>query len=165
MSEQLNQIQSMMEQLIRMVGSNNSSIEELRQDTKSSIEELRRDTKSSIEELRRDTKSSIEELRRDTKSSIEELRQDTKSSIEELHQEIKEIKENMATKADIATLDVKIEQYGQVQQQDVYHLIELINRKTDSIIATQTTQGESINILAMRQLQSEAEVAALKKAK
>ncbi|CQR74117.1 hypothetical protein SOV_22390 [Sporomusa ovata DSM 2662] len=32
MSEQLNQMQNMLEQLIKMVGSNNASIEELRQD-------------------------------------------------------------------------------------------------------------------------------------
>ena len=32
MSEQLNQIQSMLEQLIKMAGSNNAAIEELRQD-------------------------------------------------------------------------------------------------------------------------------------
>lgn len=42
---------------------------------------------------------------------------------------------------------------------------EAIDNKIATILATQTTQGESINILAMRQLQIEAEVAALKKAK
>lgn len=43
MSEQLNQMQLMLEQLIKMTGSNNASIEELRQDTKASIKELRQD--------------------------------------------------------------------------------------------------------------------------
>ncbi|QDR80730.1 hypothetical protein [Sporomusa termitida] len=119
MSEQLNQIQSMMEQLIKMVGSNNAALEELRQDTKASVEGLR--------------------------------------------QELKETKAELKT--DIAALDAKVEQYGQVQQQDVYHLLAHIDKKTDSIMATQTTQGESINILVMRQLQMEAEVAASKKAK
>lgn len=36
--------------------------------------------------------------------------------------------------------------------------------KIDKILATQITQGESINILAIRQLQVEADIAALKKA-
>lgn len=126
MSEQLNHLQAMMEQLIKMVGNNNASIEELRQDTKASIEELRQEISNVKTELT------------ETKAEL---------------------------KADIAALDTKVEQYGQIQQQDVYHLLKHIDKKTDSIMATQTTQGESINILAMRQLQLEADVAALKKAK
>lgn len=40
--------------------------------------------------------------------------------------------------------------------------VERLETKIDKILATQITQGESINILALRQLQTEAEVAALK---
>ena len=40
-----------------------------------------------------------------------------------------------------------------------------IEETVDRIATIQTTQGESINILALRQLQLEAEVATLKKAK
>jgi len=40
--------------------------------------------------------------------------------------------------------------------------IERLEAKIDKILATQITQGESINILALRQLQTEAEIAALK---
>lgn len=42
--------------------------------------------------------------------------------------------------------------------------VERLETKIDKILATQITQGESINILAMRQLQVEADIAALKKA-
>lgn len=40
-----------------------------------------------------------------------------------------------------------------------------LDKKIDSILTTQTTQGESINILALRQLQTESELSVLKKAK
>jgi chromosome segregation ATPase len=43
--------------------------------------------------------------------------------------------------------------------------IERLEAKMDKMLATQATQGESINILALRQLQAEAEINALKKAK
>lgn len=43
--------------------------------------------------------------------------------------------------------------------------VECIEETVNRIAAIQTTQGESINILALRQLQTEADVATLKKAK
>lgn len=43
--------------------------------------------------------------------------------------------------------------------------VERIEETVNRIAAIQATQGESINILALRQLQTESEVAALKKAK
>lgn len=43
--------------------------------------------------------------------------------------------------------------------------VERLEAKIDKVLAAQLTQGESINILAMRQLQAESEIAALKKAK
>ena len=43
--------------------------------------------------------------------------------------------------------------------------VERIEETVNRIAAIQTTQGESINILALRQLQTEADVATLKKAK
>ncbi len=62
-------------------------------------------------------------------------------------------------------LTEKIEYYGQIQQDDVKGILELMNNKLDRVVANQATQGESINILALRQLQLEAKVAALEKAK
>ena len=43
--------------------------------------------------------------------------------------------------------------------------LECLEKVVNKLAATQTTQGESINILALRQLQTEADVATLKKAK
>jgi hypothetical protein len=43
--------------------------------------------------------------------------------------------------------------------------IDQIDKKLDIITQLQLTQGESINILALRQLQQESEIALLKKAK
>ena len=88
---------------------------------------------------------------------------------------IKNVEANTLTKADLNQLDVnlsakideldtKVEQYGQAQQDDVKGLLELIDKKLNRIVAAQVTQGESIHILALRQLQTEAELAALKKA-
>jgi len=50
---------------------------------------------------------------------------------------------NVASKTDIARVEDRLERIEQIQK----------------------TQGESINILALRQLQTESEIAALKKAK
>ncbi|KTE92003.1 hypothetical protein AT727_03450 [Desulfitobacterium hafniense] len=66
--------------------------------------------------------------------------------------------------AKIDALDAKVERYGQSQEDDVKALLELMDKKLDHISATQVIQGESINILALRQLQTESELAALKKA-
>ncbi|EAX47462.1 conserved hypothetical protein [Thermosinus carboxydivorans Nor1] len=103
----------------------------------------------------------------------------TKDDIARLDAKIDAVKSEL--KADIAALDAKVEQYGYIQQQDVYHLLQHIDKKLDNvatkddmcrleakidkIIATQTIQGESINILAMRQLHTESELAAFKQAK
>lgn len=69
--------------------------------------------------------------------------------------------------ADIAKLPTR-EELNQVvagQQKDVMAMLQIMDKKLSIIQDTQTTQGESINILALRQLQTEAEVAAIKKAK
>jgi len=44
-------------------------------------------------------------------------------------------------------------------------VIERLESKMDKMLVNQATQGESINILALRQLQAESELNALKKAK
>lgn len=44
-------------------------------------------------------------------------------------------------------------------------VIERLESKMDKMLVNQATQGESINIIALRQLQAESELNALKKAK
>ena len=68
MSEQLNQMQSMLEQLIKMVGNNNASIEELRQDVttlKQDVTVLKQDTttlKQDIADLKQTTEQGFSDL-------------------------------------------------------------------------------------------------------
>ena len=47
--------------------------------------------------------------------------------------DINTIRSTMATKADIIRLENKIEQYGEVQQKDIYHLLQLTSKKVDAI--------------------------------
>ena len=68
------------------------------------------------------------------------------------------IESTMATKEDIARLDDKIEQFGQVQQNDVYGLLKAINEKTDRFEA-------KVDILAHRLLEQEVDIQILKRAK
>ena len=60
-------------------------------------------------------------------------------------------------------LDAKFD--GLLLQTASKEAVERIEETVNRIAAIQATQGESINILALRQLQTESEVAALKKAK
>jgi len=79
-----------------------------------------------------------------------------------LTKRIDEVESTLTAKVD--ALDTKVERYGQSQQDDVKALLELMDKKLDRISENQIIQGESINILALRQLQTESELAALKKA-
>ncbi|VBB09336.1 Hypothetical protein LUCI_4626 [Lucifera butyrica] len=74
---------------------------------------------------------------------------------------------NMATKDDIANLPTREELHKVIaeQQKDIVAMLQIMDKKLTTIQETQVIQGESINILAMRQLQCESEIAALKKAK
>lgn len=88
--------------------------------------------------------------------------------LELLIQKVEKIESNMATMAskdDIASLNDKIDKLASSGQQDVMAMLQVMDKKLTTIQETQVVQGESINILAMRQLQTDAEVAALKKAK
>lgn len=64
----------------------------------------------------------------------------------------------------VDNLDSKIEKLAVTTQEDVIAMLQLTDKKIDQIATIQATQGESINILAARQLQNESEIAALKKA-
>ncbi|AFM01817.1 hypothetical protein Desde_3535 [Desulfitobacterium dehalogenans ATCC 51507] len=79
-----------------------------------------------------------------------------------LTKRIDEVESTLTAKVD--ALDTKVERYGQSQQDDVKALLELMDKKLDRISENQIIQGESINILALRQLQTESELAAFKKA-
>lgn len=64
------------------------------------------------------------------------------------------IESNRITNAEIES--IKLSTVGK-------EAIERIEVKSDKILATQTVQGESLNILALRQLKTESEIEALKK--
>lgn len=52
----------------------------------------------------------------------------------QLFSEVKAIRGELAeVKSDIGNLDTKVEKYGQAQQQDVYHLLELTSNKIDTL--------------------------------
>lgn len=81
------------------------------------------------------------------------------------------LEKNMVTKSDLAEAVQKLptrDELHQViaeQQKDVTAMLEIMDKKLTAIMETQIVQGESINILALQQLQTAAEVSALKKAK
>lgn len=52
---------------------------------------------------------------------------------QQLKSEVSAIKETMATKTDITRLENKIEQYGNVQQKDIYHLLKQTSEKVTAI--------------------------------
>jgi uncharacterized membrane protein YccC len=104
-----------------------------------------------------------EEFQKIILDKLDNLEQEVKSVRTDLRQEIQFVKSDL--REDIAKLDAKVELYGKNQQEDVYHLLNIMDKKLDQIAATQNIQSESINILAKRQFQSESEIGALKKAR
>jgi hypothetical protein len=84
---------------------------------------------------------------------------------------LKNIEANMVTKDELAAAIAKLPTREELhhaiaeQQKDIMAMLEIMDKKLNTIQETQVVQGESVNILAMRQLQSESEIAALKKAK
>ncbi|QDR83228.1 hypothetical protein [Sporomusa termitida] len=64
---------------------------------------------------------------------MEELLKQILVRLDGIEKEVISIKSDMATKADLTRLETKMEQYGEVQQKDVYHLLELTSKKVDSI--------------------------------
>ena len=120
MSEQLNQMQSVLEQLVKMVGHNNAVTEEIRQDNVA---------------IRAELAATKAELKSDINEAIRIQQHDLYRLLELMH-------DKMATKESLAAVEAKI----------------------DRMTAIQTTQGESINLLAMKQFQTEVEVSQLKKA-
>ncbi|XFO68502.1 hypothetical protein SPSIL_047250 [Sporomusa silvacetica DSM 10669] len=70
------------------------------------------------------------------KSDMDTIKADTsalKSGMDTVKADISTIQSTMATKADITRLENKIEQYGEVQQKDIYHLLQLTSKKVDNI--------------------------------
>ena len=84
-------------------------------------------------------KSDIGTLKSDIgtlKSDIGTLKSDVgtlKSDMDTVKSDISTIQSTMATKTDITRLENKIEQYGEVQQKDIYHLLQLTSKKVDNI--------------------------------
>jgi chromosome segregation ATPase len=70
------------------------------------------------------------------KSDMDTVKSDIsalKSDMATAKSDISTIQSTMATKADITRLENKIEQYGEVQQKDIYHLLQLTSKKVDNI--------------------------------
>ena len=80
--------------------------------------------------------------------------------LDKLEKRMDEIQNGVQVKNNIGTSfdDVSSKK---VTQEELERLENFVNK----LAATQVTQGESISILALRQLQTESEVAVLKKAK
>jgi len=114
LENQINQVQSMMEQLIKMVGTNNTVTEELRQD--------------------------INEIK--TTMATE--------------QELATVKTEL--KADIASLDTKIDRLAVETQEDVKAMLLHIEKKADNI-------GNKLDVLNDRTFENEADIRYLKKAR
>ncbi|CQR71342.1 hypothetical protein SOV_17010 [Sporomusa ovata DSM 2662] len=81
--------------------------------------------------------------------------------LELLLQKITNIESQMATKEDVKNLKDTDQSIIELIQQSYRDL----DKKIDTVLTTQTTQGESVNILALRQLQTESELSAWRKAK
>lgn len=81
--------------------------------------------------------------------------------LELLLQKVTNIESQMATKEDVKNLKDTDQSIIELIQQSYRDL----DKKIDNVLTTQTTQGESVNILALRQLQTESELSAWKKAK
>ena len=84
-------------------------------------------------------KSDVSTLKSDVstlKSDVSTLKSDVstlKSDMDTVKSDISAIQSTMATKTDITRLESKIEQYGEVQQKDIYHLLQLTSKKVDNI--------------------------------
>lgn len=102
----------------------------------------------------------------------EEFQKLVLEELSKINTRLSSVETNMATKEDIVKLEQRFDQLDDKLEKDVhevlkrtYDKIEIVDKKLDSIAATQNVQGESINILAMRQLQTESEFATFRKAK
>jgi hypothetical protein len=104
--------------------------------------------------------------------SLEQGQQSLEQGQKSLESKVGFIENNMATKKDIGRLEQRFDQLDNKLEKDVHEIlkltydkIEAIDKKVDNIAITQDIQGESINILTIRQLQSESEFAVFRKAK
>lgn len=73
------------------------------------------------------------ELLQAIRAMIQEEIKPIKEEITTIKSDISAIQSTMATKADITRLESKIEQYGEVQQKDISHLLQLTSKKVDNI--------------------------------
>lgn len=91
--------------------------------------------------------------------------------LELIVKDISEVKSKLKENTDIIKALIHRTEELDAKYDDLLHttatkeVIERLESKMDKMLANQATQGESINILALRQLQAESEINALKKAK
>jgi hypothetical protein len=64
---------------------------------------------------------------------MEELLKQIIARLDGIEKDVLSIKSDMATKADTARIEARIEKYGEVQQKDIYHLLKLTGEKVDSV--------------------------------
>lgn len=64
---------------------------------------------------------------------MEELLKQIIARLDGIEKDVLSIKSDMATKADIARIEARIEKYGEVQQKGIYHLLKLTGEKVDSV--------------------------------
>lgn len=60
---------------------------------------------------------------------MEELLKQIIARLDGIEKDVLSIKSDMATKADIARIEARIEKYGEVQQKDIYHLLKLTSER------------------------------------
>jgi DNA anti-recombination protein RmuC len=109
------------------------------------------------------------------RQGLTETKQSLESELQSMKQGLTETKQSLEfeMRSGFDKLDKKIDELAYAGQDDVKAMINLIDRKLDDrietkldrILATQIIQGESINLLAAKQFQTETDVAVLKKVK
>lgn len=114
----LDRLETLMEQLVRTVGNIGADIEEV----KNEIIEI----KSTMA-----TKTELANTRDELAASIAIIRNELTASITATQHELADTRTEL--RDGFAALDAKIEKYGQVQQQDIYHLLKLSNQKLETI--------------------------------
>ncbi|WP_425059313.1 hypothetical protein SCACP_39960 [Sporomusa carbonis] len=119
LEKMIEQNQYMMEQLIKMVGSNNAVTEELRQD----VSVLKQD----VSVLKQD----VSVLKQDVsvlKQDVSVLKQD----VSVLKQDVSVLKQDVSVlKQDVSVLDSKLDRLALETQEDVKAMLQHIDKKTD----------------------------------
>lgn len=143
--DQVNTEITMLKETMATKESVETSINELKETmaTKESVE-------TNINELK-ETMATIESV----EASISELKE-TMATKESVEASINELKETMATKGDLDALRQSIEQIDKNQQEDILSLLQVMNRKMDTV-------SESIDYLTQKFIEHDQAIYVLQK--